>query len=294
MAELPDPIWPSGAALGALEDVLRESFSARSGSGSGAGARAGCDGRPAVTLAWAQSLNGVLGRRNSASPFILSSPESFVLTHRLRALHDAILVGIGTVLADNPRLDTRLVSGPSPRSVIIDADLKVPVSARCLRPGSIVFTRCQSISSAEDANLRVHGERVKKARQLERLGCHVVCLCSPSHSSLTTWEDACKPQRRTGNRENNNSRLSLPSILTALVSKFQTKRLMVEGGASVLSSFLLSPTLYDVAAVTISPSIIPDVGNRNVTIGSDVMLPSLVAANVVSPSPDILAIYKST
>ena len=64
--------------------------------------------RPFITLAYAQSLDGSiagLGRR----PLSLSGPSSLQLTHELRAAHDAILVGIGTVLSDDPQLNVRLV-----------------------------------------------------------------------------------------------------------------------------------------------------------------------------------------
>ena len=57
--------------------------------------------RPYVTLAYAQSLDGsIAGDRGR--PLGLSGPSSLRLTHELRAAHDAILVGIGTVLADDP------------------------------------------------------------------------------------------------------------------------------------------------------------------------------------------------
>ncbi|HTP57759.1 MAG TPA: dihydrofolate reductase family protein, partial [Spirochaetia bacterium] len=63
--------------------------------------------RPAVTLSWAQSVDGAIGSRGGAR-VILSSPESMTVTHQLRSLHAAILVGIGTVLADDPLLTVRL------------------------------------------------------------------------------------------------------------------------------------------------------------------------------------------
>src|SRR6185295_16924415 len=71
-------------------------------------------GRPFVTLAYAQSLDGSItiarGQR-----YKLSGPEAMRFTHALRAAHDAILVGVGTVLADDPELDVRLIDGPNPQ-----------------------------------------------------------------------------------------------------------------------------------------------------------------------------------
>lgn len=80
-------------------------------------------GRPFVFLKWAQSANGCLDHVRTSpfqKPVHFSNDKSAMLTHRLRAVHEAILVGSGTVLADNPRLDTRLWHGSSPRPVILD------------------------------------------------------------------------------------------------------------------------------------------------------------------------------
>ncbi|MEK6223088.1 MAG: dihydrofolate reductase family protein, partial [Chloroflexota bacterium] len=61
--------------------------------------------RPFVTLTYAQSLDGSIALENSQSTPI-SGEASLEMTHQLRANHDALLVGIGTILADNPRLTT--------------------------------------------------------------------------------------------------------------------------------------------------------------------------------------------
>lgn len=69
--------------------------------------------RPYVTLKWAESVDGYIDGH-------ISTPVTSMLTHKLRATHDAVLVGSGTVLADSPRLDTRLFAGHSPLRVILD------------------------------------------------------------------------------------------------------------------------------------------------------------------------------
>lgn len=69
--------------------------------------------RPFVTLKWAQSIDGFMDGR-------ISTPLTSMLVHKLRASHDAILVGSGTVLADNPSLSTRLYAGKSPVKVVLD------------------------------------------------------------------------------------------------------------------------------------------------------------------------------
>ena len=87
--------------------------------------------RPRVTLTYAQSLDGSIAAR-AGLPLVLSGAASMRYTHQLRAAHDAILVGIGTVLSDDPQLNVRLVEGPSPRPIILDSELRCPLTARCL------------------------------------------------------------------------------------------------------------------------------------------------------------------
>lgn len=86
--------------------------------------------RPFVTLKWAQSADGFIDSdRPEGHPERFSTPLTSMLTHRLRSLHDAILVGSGTALNDFPRLDTRLwPSGRDPRPVILDRRGRVHTS----------------------------------------------------------------------------------------------------------------------------------------------------------------------
>jgi riboflavin-specific deaminase-like protein len=73
----------------------------------------------------AQSLDGFIATRSGASRWI-SGPDDLRHTHRLRALCDAVVVGAGTVRADDPRLTTRLCPGPSPVRVVIDTRRRLP------------------------------------------------------------------------------------------------------------------------------------------------------------------------
>lgn len=76
---------------------------------------------PFITLKWAQSADGFIDGR-------ISTPLTSMMVHRLRATHDAILVGSGTAISDNPSLDTRLYAGRSPLKVVLDRRhrLKLP------------------------------------------------------------------------------------------------------------------------------------------------------------------------
>lgn len=95
----------------------------------------GKTGLPFVTLSYAQSLDGCISARPGEA-LALSGRQSLVLTHELRAGHDAILVGIGTVFSDNPRLNVRLVNGANPRPIVVDTRLRIPLDCKLLTENS--------------------------------------------------------------------------------------------------------------------------------------------------------------
>ena len=70
--------------------------------------------RPYITVAHAQSIDGSITSYRGTK-LEMSSPESRVLSHQLRSRFDAVLVGIGTILADDPRLTVRLIQGRNPQ-----------------------------------------------------------------------------------------------------------------------------------------------------------------------------------
>jgi len=90
--------------------------------------------RPFITLAYAQSWDGSISNR-CGETLPLSGTESGRLTHQLRSLHDGILVGIGTVLSDDPQLTVRNWDGPNPQPIVLDSHLRMPKTARlCHHP----------------------------------------------------------------------------------------------------------------------------------------------------------------
>ena len=177
------------------------------------------NGRPFVTLSWAQSLDGSLALEPGKS-FALSGRESLGLTHALRAAHDTILVGIGTLLADNPALTVRHWPGPSPRPLVLDSQLRTPPDARVLAAGA-GGVRIACTTAADE---RRHG-------RLTALGAELLRLPSWSNG----WVD-------------------LRALLAALGAA-GVERVMVEGGARVLTSFLRAE-LADFAAITVSPHLL--------------------------------------
>ena len=117
-----------------------------------AGHRERCNrmGMPSVTLAWAQSWDGSICLRPGVG-LALSNSASLRLTHHLRSLHDGILVGIGTVLADDPQLTVRECPGPSPQPIVLDSQLRIPAHARLCAPGQ---RRCWVLSSVGASSSR--------------------------------------------------------------------------------------------------------------------------------------------
>jgi riboflavin-specific deaminase-like protein len=81
-----------------------------------------------------QSLDGRIATLNGDSRWI-NGPSALDHLHRLRSHVDAVVVGIGTILADDPELTVRRVAGPQPTRVIIDPRGRLPAAARCLATG---------------------------------------------------------------------------------------------------------------------------------------------------------------
>jgi len=119
--------------------------------------------RPLVTVHYAQTIDGRIASRTGDARYV-SGERSLRLAHELRATNAAILVGIGTVLADDPLLTTRLVEGPSPIRVIVDSTLRIPLDANVITDRTsktIVATTGAAPREKEDA-IRARGARVTR------------------------------------------------------------------------------------------------------------------------------------
>jgi GTP cyclohydrolase II len=176
-------------------------------------------GRPFVTLSYAQSLDGCITDR-PGQPLALSSEEAMRLTHQLRAAHDAILVGIGAVLADNPRLTVRLAQGRNPQPVVVDSHLRFPLEANLITQSA----RPPWIATTDQADQ-------EKQLALEAAGARILRLSA-----------------------NADGRVSLPALLTRL-GELGINSLMVEGGARLITSFL-AEQLVDGLVLTIAPTFV--------------------------------------
>lgn len=171
--------------------------------------------RPAVTISYAQSIDGSISAR-AGRPLAISGDASRIMTHALRSIHDSILVGIGTVLSDDPALDVRLVSGKNPQPIVLDSRLRFPFYSRMLANGVKPW-----IAAAREAD----GSR---RQMLEKAGVRVFLLpsCPGGGVDLDTF------MKRMGD-------MGVRSIL-------------VEGGAQVITSFLAT-RFVDQFVITIAP-----------------------------------------
>lgn len=171
------------------------------------------DERPFVTLSYAQSLDGSIALHHRA-PLALSGQESLNFTHRLRSLHDGILVGIGTVLSDDPQLNVRRCAGTSPQPIVLDSQLRIPATSRVRNAAG---KPCWVFTTENDPPA-IDGLQIT-SMQGDAEG--RVCL----HRTLQVL-------RRRG-----------------------IQRLMVEGGASVITAFLRAQ-LVDAVIITITPTLV--------------------------------------
>jgi len=121
-------------------------------------------GTPYVALKYAMTADGKIATSTGASKWI-TGPEARRHAHSLRNRYASILVGINTVLKDNPMLNCRLEGGVNPLRIVLDSSLRIPLDSALVQ------------TAREIPLLLVCGSRdLSKAEQLERLGAEVLPL----------------------------------------------------------------------------------------------------------------------
>ena len=175
-------------------------------------------GRPLVTAKWAMTGDGRIACVDGDSHWI-TSEATREATRAARSEVDAILVGVGTVVSDDPQLTSRTDGRPDPLRVIIDPNCRTPQSARLLTDSNPVLIYCSEKS-----------DRSAAAEQLRQSGAEVVPLCSDENG------------------------ISLVGLLEDLGQR-DVQDLLVEGGAETHGRFL-EADLIDRVQILIAPKIV--------------------------------------
>jgi len=122
-------------------------------------------GKPFVTLKYAMSVDGKIATSTGKSKWI-SGEQSRKETHRLRHISGAIIVGIQTVLTDNPELTARNEDGENldlqPLRVVIDTNGRIPVDAKLVSDGGSTLIACADMESEKQKTLESKGVRVQQ------------------------------------------------------------------------------------------------------------------------------------
>ncbi|MFA5239140.1 MAG: bifunctional diaminohydroxyphosphoribosylaminopyrimidine deaminase/5-amino-6-(5-phosphoribosylamino)uracil reductase RibD [Phycisphaerae bacterium] len=197
--------------------------------------------RPWIIIKWAQSRDGFLARTDKKR--WITGAESRKDVHRLRRKVQAVLVGINTVLADDPKLTARQGTGRQPLRVVLDSQLRIPLNCNLIKTARkspvVVFTTQRNN---------------KKIPILKRKGIDVVTVASAG------------------------GKCRLRDVLSRLGKK-NVQQILVEGGSSVIMSFLRQG-LADEFCVYIAPTILDSQGRAEIT-GSMAKLSKAVGLHYV-------------
>jgi diaminohydroxyphosphoribosylaminopyrimidine deaminase/5-amino-6-(5-phosphoribosylamino)uracil reductase len=190
-------------------------------------------GEPFVTLKWAQSIDGKLAWIDAEKDGQwMSNSDSRKDAHARRRSMQAIIVGVDTVIADNPQLTPRPAKGRYPLRVVLDSNLRVPMKSEVLKwsdsPTMLVTTEKAVLDKAD------------KAKNIESKGIDVVVV-----------------------KEAADGKCDLGEVMEKLAKK-GIEQLMVEGGPTVIAAFL-GAGLADAIEVYIAPKILGGNGTAGIS-----------------------------
>jgi diaminohydroxyphosphoribosylaminopyrimidine deaminase / 5-amino-6-(5-phosphoribosylamino)uracil reductase len=193
-------------------------------------------GRPFVTMKVAAGLDGKIAAAGGESRWI-TGEKARAYVYRLRSEADAVMVGIGTVLADDPRLTSRTNGNKrsDPIRIVVDSRLRIPLESRILHLPS---ARTLLATTKQASN--------EKIREIEKLGAQVLVL------------------------EESSGRVNLAALMKEL-GRIEITHLLLEGG-SELNASMLSEGLVDQVVFLIAPKII---GGRDAVsaVGGETLRP---------------------
>ena len=214
---------------------------------------------PYYALKVAQTIDGKIADPDGSSKYI-TNLESRKYVHKLRSEYDAVLIGINTLINDDPLLDARLIKGKSPHIILFDSKLRIDMKAKLLGTISIdrkmiVFTSEEMYNSYKGNQLKMHGVNLIPTRLV-------------------------------------NDRINTQEISSHLVN-LGIISVLVEGGAQVFSSFVRE-NMVDELIVFTAPKLlgkgISSFDNVGICKMEDILEFSLHRVKQIEN--DILAIYR--
>ncbi|MEM4187671.1 MAG: 2,5-diamino-6-(ribosylamino)-4(3H)-pyrimidinone 5'-phosphate reductase [Candidatus Hadarchaeum sp.] len=212
--------------------------------------------RPYVILNAAMTLDGKIA--TSCGDSKISSQADLIRLHRLRAKMDAVMVGAGTILADNPSLTVRLVKGRNPIRVVVDGMARIPPNAKILDNSARTIVAVSKTADKE------------KIERLRRAGAEVISF-------------------EGGN-------IDLRLLLEELYRR-GIRKLLLEGG-STLNWNMISQGLVNEIQVTIAPRIVGGVAAKTLVGGTGFSRVKegvrLKLSKVSKVGSDVLLVYRAT
>jgi len=199
-------------------------------------------GTPFITIKYAQTLDGRIATLSGRSQWI-SCPASLKFSHRLRAQHDAIVVGCKTAIQDNPELTVRLVRGRNPVRVIVDSHLKIPLKAK-------VF---QNTAEAPTILATTCGKNHPRWARLSALGVEIIPVSADGQGHV-----------------------DLKKLFKKLAQK-GISSILIEGGSKIITSALKQNLAQRIVAI-VAPKII----GKGIEAVGDLNIKTLESAKKIS------------
>jgi diaminohydroxyphosphoribosylaminopyrimidine deaminase/5-amino-6-(5-phosphoribosylamino)uracil reductase len=187
---------------------------------------------PWVIIKWAQTIDGKLAYADQKANRWISNETSRKLAHHLRRRAQAILVGINTILTDDPLLTPRPPKGRKPARVVLDTYLRTPLNSQLVKTAK-KFPLYLAVAQ------KTVEQKAELAEQLRQKGAQVLPIAAHA------------------------DKLDLKSLLDKL-AELRIPQLLVEGGSKVIASFLKA-NLADEIHVFITPKILGRFGSADLT-----------------------------
>ena len=195
-------------------------------------------GRPYVTLKYAMTADGKIASASGKSQWITGEPAREYV-HRLRHEHAGIMVGIGTVLADDPMLNCRLEdagpAGPSnPVRIIVDSKLRTPLDSQIVKSAGEIRTIIATTEPKDKGSVDAEAWQGKNL-ELQNKGCEIICVPDNSPHEGGSSVDIDK--------------------LMELLGEMKISSILMEGGGTLAFSALKAEAVNKVCAF-IAPKIL--------------------------------------